>query len=81
MQTLAPGSYTVVATGKDGATGLGLVEAYVLSAADSSRLANLSTRAAIDTGDKVLIGGFIVGDVANSSVICAHSDLLSLLSA
>ncbi|MDQ3115043.1 MAG: aryl-sulfate sulfotransferase [Verrucomicrobiota bacterium] len=69
VQTLTPGSYTVVATGKDGATGLGLVEAYDLSAADSTRLANLSTRAVIGTGDKVLIGGFIVGDVANSSVV------------
>ena len=69
VQILAPGFYTVVATGKDGTTGLGLVEAYDLSAAGASRLANLSTRASIGTGDGVLIGGFIVGDVENSSVV------------
>ncbi len=69
VQVLAPGSYTVVATGSDGTTGLGLVEAYDLSAADASRLANLSTRASIGTGDDVLIGGFIVGDVENSTVV------------
>ena len=69
VQILAPGLYTVVATGSDDTAGLGLVEAYDLSAADASRLANLSTRASIGTGDSVLIGGFIVGDVENSTVV------------
>jgi len=32
-------------------------------------LANISTRGSVGIGDNVLIGGFIVGDVANSTVI------------
>jgi arylsulfate sulfotransferase len=69
VQTLAPGSYTLVATGKDSASGIGLVEAYDLSPETASRLANISTRGAVGTGDDVLISGFIVGEVANATVI------------
>jgi hypothetical protein len=68
VQTLAPGAYTVVATGVDSTSGIGLVEAYDLSPASSSRLANISTRGLVGTGDNVLISGFIVGDVANATV-------------
>jgi arylsulfate sulfotransferase len=69
VQTLAPGSYTVVATGKDSTSGIGLVEVYDLSPESPSSLANLSTRGMVGTGDDVLIGGFIVGEVANSTVV------------
>ena len=40
-----------------------------LSPETPSKLANISTRGAIGTGDDVLIGGFIVGDVANATVV------------
>jgi arylsulfate sulfotransferase len=69
VQTLAPGAYTVVAEGQGPNLGIGLVEAYDLSPSPGSKLANISTRAGIGTGDNVLIGGFIVGDVANASVV------------
>ncbi|HJU10995.1 MAG TPA: aryl-sulfate sulfotransferase [Candidatus Binataceae bacterium] len=69
MQTLAPGAYTFVVTGKDITPGVGLVEAYDLSPLANSKVANLSTRGSVGTGDNVLIGGFIVGDVASDSII------------
>lgn len=54
-------SYTAVVRGKNGATGIGLVEVYDLGAGANSKLANISTRGSVDTGDNVMIGGFIVG--------------------
>jgi hypothetical protein len=56
-----PGAYTVILTGKDGRTGVGSVEVYDLDEAADSRLANISTRGFVDTGDNVMIGGLIVG--------------------
>jgi hypothetical protein len=56
-----PGTYTVILSGKDGGTGVGSVEVYDLDEAADSRLANISTRGFVDTGDNVLIGGLIVG--------------------
>ena len=69
VQTLDPGVYTVVAAGKDATTGIGLVEVYDLSPEGTSQLGNISTRGLVGTGDNVLIGGFIVGDVAHSTVV------------
>lgn len=69
VQTLAPGAYTVVASGKEGSTGIGLVEAYDVSPESDSRLANISTRGFVGMGDDVLIGGFIVGDVSSATVV------------
>jgi N-acetylneuraminic acid mutarotase len=56
-----PGTYTVILSGKNGATGVGSVEVYDLDEAADSRLANISTRGFVDTGDNVMIGGLIVG--------------------
>ena len=61
IRTLNPGAYTAIVRGKDGTTGIGLVEAYDLSPASNSRLANLSTRGLVETGSNVMIGGVIVG--------------------
>jgi len=69
VETLSPGAYTVVAAGKDAAQGIGLVEAYDLSPVGDSKLANISTRGSVGTGDNVLIVGFIVGDTANATTI------------
>jgi len=68
-QTLAPGAYTVVVRGKDPTPGIGLVELYDLSPLSNSKLKNMSTRGSVGTGDNVLIGGFIVGDVDNATVV------------
>ena len=61
LATLAPGAYTAIVSGKDGGTGIGLVEVYDLDEAADSTLANISTRGFVDTGDKVMIGGVIIG--------------------
>ena len=67
--TLTPAAYTAVVTGKDATPGVGLVEVYDLSPSGDSKLANISTRGRIGTGDDVLISGFILGDVQSSTVI------------
>lgn len=61
VRTLNPGSYTAILRGKNSGTGVGLVEVYDLDPAADSKLANISTRSFVDTGDNVLIGGIIGG--------------------
>jgi hypothetical protein len=51
--------YTAVLRGKNNTTGIGVVEAYDLDAAANSRLANISTRGLVESGNDVLIGGII----------------------
>jgi hypothetical protein len=60
LVNLQPGAYTVILAGKDGGTGIGLVEVYDFEPS-VSMLANISTRGSVGTGDDVLIGGFILG--------------------
>lgn len=69
IQTLAPGAYTAIVRGSDDSTGMGLVELYDLSPAANSLVANISTRGFVDTGDDVLIGGFIVGPGSSGKVV------------
>ena len=69
VATLAPGSYTVILRGQNSGTGIGLVEAYDLDAAAQSSLANTSTRGFVQTGDDVLIGGFIIGNGGSDTVV------------
>jgi T5SS/PEP-CTERM-associated repeat protein len=61
IATLPPGNYTAILAGKNGGTGVGLVEVYDLAQGANSKLANISTRGFVDTGDNVMIGGLIVG--------------------
>ncbi len=61
VATLAPGTYTAIVHGKNNGTGIGLVEVFDLDQAAASELANISTRGFVDTGDNVMIGGFIIG--------------------
>jgi len=70
LQNLAPGAYTAVVTGKNSTTGTSLLETYDLSPAGfNCRLANVSGRGFVGTGDNVLISGFIVGDVDSATVV------------
>ena len=48
-------------SGKNGGTGVGLVEGYDVDQAANSQLANISTRGFVETGNNVMIGGFILG--------------------
>jgi hypothetical protein len=61
LATLQTGAYTAVLAGKGETTGVGLIEVYDLSGAADSQMANISTRGFVQTGDNVIIGGFIVG--------------------
>lgn len=61
MRTLLPGSYTAILRGRGNTAGIGLVEAYGLDRMSDSKLANISTRGFVETGDNVMIGGMIVG--------------------
>jgi hypothetical protein len=69
VRILAPGAYTVIVTGKDATAGVGLVEVYDISTPANAKFVNMSTRGFVGTGDNVLIGGFIVGDVGSSTVV------------
>ena len=60
LATLSPGNYTAVVRGFGGATGVGLVEVYDLTPAANARVSNISTRGFVETGDNVMIGGFII---------------------
>ncbi len=60
--TLTPGAYTAVVRGANNTAGVALVEAYDLSPAVPAKLANISTRAFVSTGDNVVIAGFILGN-------------------
>jgi hypothetical protein len=53
-------AYTAIVRGVNNTTGIGLVEAYDLDRTVDSKLANISTRGLVQTGDNVLIGGLIV---------------------
>src|SRR5206468_9609499 len=66
---LAPGNYTAIVSGVNGMTGVALVEVYDLSPAPDSTLGNISTRSFVQTGDNVMIGGFIVQGTQPRSVI------------
>ena len=69
LATLDPGLYTAIVQGKNGGTGVGLVEVYDLDEAADSELANISTRGFVDIDENVMIGGFIVGNGVSTSVV------------
>jgi len=62
IATLAPGSYTAQIRGANSTTGIGVAQAYDLNLASAARLANLSTRGFVQTGDNLMIGGFIIAN-------------------
>jgi hypothetical protein len=59
--TLAPGAYTAIVKGNGDMSGVALVEVYDLEAGAASKLANISTRAFVGTGDNIVIAGFMLG--------------------
>jgi hypothetical protein len=59
--TLAPGSYTAIVRGNGNTSGVALVEVYDLSQPAFAKLANISTRSFVSTGDNIVIAGFILG--------------------
>ncbi len=71
--TLDPGSYTAILTGRNGGTGVGLLELYDLNPSAGSRLANISTRGLVQTGANVLIGGFIQGNGSGQNTVLVRA--------
>lgn len=71
VRTLAPGSYTAIVRGIGDTTGIALVEAYDGDPVANSRMANISTRGFVETGDNVMIGGLIIGptDRGNTPIL------------
>lgn len=60
LVSLAPGSYTAVINGVNGASGTGMVEIYEVSAS-GTRLVNLSSSAYVDNAGNTLTGGLTIG--------------------
>jgi hypothetical protein len=73
---LNPGNYTAIVGGKDNSSGIAVVEVYdlgtaSLDASSTAKLAQISTRGVVLTGDDVMIGGFIVQTNAAKVIVRA----------
>jgi hypothetical protein len=60
VATLDAGAYTAIVRGNGNTSGLALVEVYDLNQGVDAKLANLSTRAFVNTGDNIVIAGFVL---------------------
>jgi hypothetical protein len=77
LHTFTPGNYTAIVRGKNNTTGVGLVEAYDIDKAPGTTLTNISTRGFVDTGNNVMIGGFISGNGIVKVIVRALGPTLS----
>ena len=68
VATLSPGNYSALVSGVGSSSGVGLFELYDLTP-DAGRVANISTRGRVETGDEVMIGGFILSSQVPNKVI------------
>jgi hypothetical protein len=67
--TLTPGqNYTAIVRGKNGQTGIGVVEAFDLDPTAASELGSISTRGFVEMDENVMIAGLIVGPSNGASV-------------
>jgi len=72
-------AYTAIVRGVNNGTGIGLVEAYDLDTSANSKLANISTRGLVQTGDNVLIAGtIVVGQSSQKVIVLAIGPSLSI---
>ena len=79
LRNLAPGAYTALVRGAADGTGIGVIEVYDLGGQQESKLANISTRGRVQTGDDVMIAGFIlVGSDARKVIVRAIGPSLPL---
>jgi hypothetical protein len=68
LVTLPPGGYSAVVSGVGGTSGLGLVEVFDVDLG-SPMLINISTRARVQTGNSVMIGGFWISTGVPKTVL------------
>ena len=61
--------YTAVISGKNGTTGIGLVEVYDLDQNGPVQIVNIATRGFVQTDDDAMIGGVIVTGEAEAEVV------------
>jgi hypothetical protein len=72
-------NYTAIVRGAGNATGIGVVDLYDLDRSVDSKLANISNRGFVQTGDNVLFAGMIVlGQVPQKVIIRALGPSLSV---
>jgi predicted outer membrane repeat protein len=77
IATLPAGGYSAIVQGVGGTQGVATVEVYDLTQNNGAILANISTRGFIQTGDNVMIGGFII--VGNPSKLLIRATGPSLI--
>jgi Fibronectin type III domain len=70
VTTLEPGAYSAIVSGQGNTSGVALVELYDLDA-ETGRVANISTRSRVESGDNVMIGGFILGGSGTPLIVRA----------
>jgi hypothetical protein len=68
---LPAGNYTAIVRGVNNTMGVALVEVYDLSPDSDSILGNISTRSFVQTGDNVMIGGFILQGIPKRVIVRA----------
>jgi sugar lactone lactonase YvrE len=66
---LGPGNYTAILKGAHNETGVALAEVYDFETTSAVKLANIATRGFVNTGDNVMIGGFIIGGTEPANVL------------
>jgi len=68
LATLSPGAYTAIVAGVGNTTGIAIVEVYEVDNPEIPQV-GISTRGFVQTGDNVLIGGFIIQGTAPQTVV------------
>jgi hypothetical protein len=72
-------AYTAIVRGAGGATGTGVVEVYDVDRSVDSKLANISTRGLVQTGDTILIAGtIVVGSTPQKVIVRAIGPSLNM---
>ena len=72
-------AYTAIVRGADGATGTGVVEVYDIDRFVDSKLANISSRGLVQTGDNILIAGtIVVGQTPQKVIVRAIGPSLNI---
>ena len=70
LRTVVPSRYTAIVRGKNNTTGIALIEVYDRDGGTETKLGNISSRGFVETGDNVMIGGFIAGhDSGNTKIV------------
>ncbi len=78
MLTLEPGNYTAIVRGVNNQTGIALVNILDLEPDQTTAtLSNVSSRSKVQTGDEVMIAGFIIAGGAKKILISTSASSLS----